>query len=274
MHIVYDADDGQYWVRLPSGQQVPVPDDAAADLDTLRGLFRARFGREPLPGDPLIFDPAQDMPTALGREAVQEATAHLLSQWNAHPAFQAAHAQLGFVLTTVNLPFADAGDVVRWADTVADWCRAHPGAEAPPSVILEVPRNDPTDPGACAAAREAGEVAVRLAADDRYLVVAFLALQAGTRELAVIYDAAFVQCCRDTSPAFTRAFAAEKTTEHGWGPYLAAGWIPVGVVAATASPTATCVPVPIGVLLTGAELDTAFAVAMARIDRVIGGMAG
>jgi hypothetical protein len=51
---------------MPDGsRKVHLPPDTVALLDNQREMFRAKFGREPAPSDPIFFDPDADTPKEL-----------------------------------------------------------------------------------------------------------------------------------------------------------------------------------------------------------------
>jgi hypothetical protein len=77
-----EFDGKRFWFRSGTGgQQQPVPEAVERDLLALIDLFRLHFGRDPEPGDPLLFDPRKTMPTPLPLDDVKTATAQYLEEW-------------------------------------------------------------------------------------------------------------------------------------------------------------------------------------------------
>jgi hypothetical protein len=58
--------------------------------------FRKKFGRDPLPGEPVFFDPDQDVPTEMSEATLREEMLELLS--DLPPQFAYAYAKTGLML--------------------------------------------------------------------------------------------------------------------------------------------------------------------------------
>ncbi len=58
--------------------------------------FRKKFGRDPLPGEAVFFDPDESVPTPLTEEALREATLEMLS--DLPPQFAYAYAKTGLLI--------------------------------------------------------------------------------------------------------------------------------------------------------------------------------
>jgi hypothetical protein len=87
-------DGRHFFFRGPTGQQVRVPAEAERDLQVILELFRAKFGRDPGPGDPIIFDPRKETPAPMPEEELDAGVRDLLRDLSAHLAFRHAYEQL------------------------------------------------------------------------------------------------------------------------------------------------------------------------------------
>jgi hypothetical protein len=167
-----EFDGKRFWFRSGvGGQQQPVPEAAERDLLTLITLFRLQFGRDPEPGDPLLFAP-------------RKTTTEYLERLDVHPAYRAAYAQLGFLITTENVRFAQPEDVVRWAKAITEWSFAHPEAPPVPSQLIGAVKPRGRAIPESAAVQEALALADRAATEDDKLVVPYFAAAGATRRSA------------------------------------------------------------------------------------------
>jgi hypothetical protein len=70
----------------------------AAELRALRESFIKKFGREPGPDDPLIFDPDCDTPVPLNEEKLRAVTLEAMRAAGTPPHLVYAYAKTGFVV--------------------------------------------------------------------------------------------------------------------------------------------------------------------------------
>jgi len=83
--------------------------------------FRAKFGRDPGPNDPLFFDPDADEPISLPGDAWHGALDEMIAkadQIGLDPAYLKAWRELGYVITESNQHLFSAADVQAWSDAV------------------------------------------------------------------------------------------------------------------------------------------------------------
>ena len=62
-----------------------------------REAFVKKFGREPRPNDPLIFDPDADSPVALSKEKLRAQTLEVMQAAGSPPHLVFAYAKTGFM---------------------------------------------------------------------------------------------------------------------------------------------------------------------------------
>jgi hypothetical protein len=90
-------------------------------LEDQLAAFRAKFGRDPGPEDPLFFDPDADEPTPLPAGAWHESLDELIGkadQLGIDPAYLKAARELGYLITEPNRHLFSAAEVQAWVDAV------------------------------------------------------------------------------------------------------------------------------------------------------------
>lgn len=103
-------------------------------LDAVRyqqEAFRAKFGRDPGPDDPLFFDPDADEPVQLTREQALKGLSELAERAEEHgwpPAMIKAWQEVGYVVTRANMHTFSAAQVQAYEEAV----RRHWAAEDRP----------------------------------------------------------------------------------------------------------------------------------------------
>jgi hypothetical protein len=86
-----------------------------------RRAFVDKFGREPGPGDPLVFDPASDTPREISEEAMLADIDSLIErahQAGQNTAYLKAWKDTGFLVTESNQHLFSAADLDQWNDAV------------------------------------------------------------------------------------------------------------------------------------------------------------
>lgn len=80
--------------------------------------FRARFGRDPGPGDPLLFDPDADVPTPLDEDQVIEELVAAGHRAGLAPALIYAIQQTGMLVTEANRDLLGDAEIEEWEAAV------------------------------------------------------------------------------------------------------------------------------------------------------------
>ena len=111
--IALEFDDGRGLV----GQ----PDDFRNMLEEQKAMFRAKFGRDHQPTDPLYFDPDQDTPTLIAREKLPPEAAEAFGQATIHGAMVYAQVKVGFFLSPMNYDVATDEQSQAWEDAVREF---------------------------------------------------------------------------------------------------------------------------------------------------------
>lgn len=102
-------------VETPAGAKV------SEALEGQLAAFRAKFGRDPGPEDPIYFDPDADEPTPLSVDAWRESMDEMIGiagQLGIDPAYLKAARELGYMITEPNRHLFSAAEVQVWADAV------------------------------------------------------------------------------------------------------------------------------------------------------------
>lgn len=99
----------------------PMDEELRAGLESQRLAFRDKFGREPGPEDPLLFDPDADEPKPLSPEAWDAALTDLtenIDQTGVDPAFIYASREVGYIVTEDNQHTFSAAEVQAYEEAV------------------------------------------------------------------------------------------------------------------------------------------------------------
>jgi hypothetical protein len=89
--------------------------------------FRKKFGRDPLPGEPVFFDPDEDVPTEISEEKLREDMLKVLAE--GPPQFAYAYAKTGLLLMEEQLEHYDPEDVAEWKAAIDEYFRLAEGGE-------------------------------------------------------------------------------------------------------------------------------------------------
>ena len=95
-------------------------------LDQQREAFIKRFGREPRPEDPILYDEDCDEPTPLSEEKINELMLNALRQANSRPELVYAFEKTGRLVTESNQHLLTKAELKKWKDAVNEYRRLHP----------------------------------------------------------------------------------------------------------------------------------------------------
>jgi hypothetical protein len=113
-----------YKLEVREGQlvkQIPIPAELASELHRQKDRFRAKFGREPGPNDPIFFDPNADEPRPFNAEAAFEELVAIAGQIGIAPQLIYAMNKTGRMVTEDNQQFLTPSELQEWNEAIAEY---------------------------------------------------------------------------------------------------------------------------------------------------------
>lgn len=92
-----------------------------------RRLFIEKFGREPQPGDPILFDPSANEPTHMVAEVLEHKMLEMMHKANVRPEIIYAFQKTGRLVTEENHKKLSKAELKEWGDAVDEWRKQHGG---------------------------------------------------------------------------------------------------------------------------------------------------
>jgi hypothetical protein len=275
-------DGRRFWFRGAFGEMVEASSEAKEALSAFLDRFRAQFGRDPGPGDPIVFDPTKDAPAPMPIEEVEEGVREILIDMGLHPALRHARQTLGYLVTSENVVHTKTEDITRWNDCVRAWCEAHPQVPPPqvtivslePAMLLkridQIKRAYPHGPE-YAAAQETLAHACYLEDEARKLVIAIVMMQGAPKPAMRLYWwFRFVIVHRTSRPSFRpRMTIQDATLSHLDRPIRAGGWIPVAIAYQDEPMDCQFLPINAGIAIIKPNRQKIYDLAKERILQVL-----
>jgi integrase len=102
---------------------LPVADETLAGLLEQREHFRAKFGREPGPEDPLFFDPDSEAatPQPFPVQRAQSIIADAMQAAGVHPRLVHAFRRTGLLVSEDNIELVPEQDLAAWQAALEEW---------------------------------------------------------------------------------------------------------------------------------------------------------
>jgi hypothetical protein len=107
-------------------RRVPLNKEMIQILDEQKQRFRNKFGRDPRPEDPILFDENADTPQPMALDEIEREVLEFMAAVNLDPAFIHAYKVTGRLVTEDNLHLLTEEEIQEWGDAVADYHRLHP----------------------------------------------------------------------------------------------------------------------------------------------------
>jgi hypothetical protein len=104
--------------RTADGYTYTMDPRTADAIDGQLRSFREKFGRDPGPDDPLIFDPDADEPVPLSETAMMAQMRRAVTAAGLDPAIADAYDELGYLLTEMNRHLFSVEDIQAWESAV------------------------------------------------------------------------------------------------------------------------------------------------------------
>lgn len=111
----------------------PMPPEFVAALEQQRERFRVKFGRDPLPHDPIFFDPTRDEPTAMSEaegDEMQVAVTGAMLTAGIEPALVYAYVRTGYIRSTENEHLIPEEGKREWDAAIEEWDAMEPEERA------------------------------------------------------------------------------------------------------------------------------------------------
>lgn len=107
-------------------RRVPLTEKLNEALDEQRERFRQKFGRDPRPEDPVLFDEDCDDPQPLSAQKFQRLLLDALKEANARPEIIYAVEKTGLFVTEYNKYRLTSAEYQQWCDAIDEYRRLHP----------------------------------------------------------------------------------------------------------------------------------------------------
>jgi hypothetical protein len=107
-------------------RRVPLNKEMVAILDGQKQRFIAKFGREPRPEDPILFDENADVPQPMTLDDIEREVLEFMAAVNLDPAFVHAYKVTGRLVTEENVHLLTPEEIQEWTDAVNQYQLLHP----------------------------------------------------------------------------------------------------------------------------------------------------
>ncbi|WP_461033644.1 hypothetical protein [Streptomyces mayteni] len=117
--------DGSFVVRIST--ETPEGREFKESLEHQLGFFHEKFGREPGPDDPFLFDPDADDPTPLTRQHFDDMLLKIAEkavEVGVDPAFIHAWREVGYIVSTENMSMLSIAEVLTYTRAVSRYRQA------------------------------------------------------------------------------------------------------------------------------------------------------
>jgi hypothetical protein len=91
-----------------------------------RERFRQKFGRDPRPEDPILFDEDYDDPRPLSAQKFTRILVDALKEANSRPEIIFAVQKTGMLVTEYNKYRLTSAEYRQWCDAIDEYRRLHP----------------------------------------------------------------------------------------------------------------------------------------------------
>jgi len=102
-------------------KRIQIPSELADELRAQMERFRAKFGREPGPTDPVFFDPDADEPRPLNIDAAFDELAAIAGEVGVSPQLIYAMKKTGRMVTENNKQFLTPAELKEWNDAIEEY---------------------------------------------------------------------------------------------------------------------------------------------------------
>ena len=107
----------------PRYNSIPLTPDAKAAIEHQLEAFRAKFGREPRPDDPIFFDPDAEEPTPISDRRYEQAMIDAMVAADIPPELIYAFKRTGRVVTEQNKRLLTPEELREWDEAIDEYHR-------------------------------------------------------------------------------------------------------------------------------------------------------
>ena len=111
-------------------RSINMDDRTAKVVEEQLESFRAKFGREPRPGEPLFFDPSHPTPRRLQVEPMEAQMVATMREANIAPHLIHAFERTGRLVGESNKHLFSKEDLAEWEDAIDEYFEQNPQSEA------------------------------------------------------------------------------------------------------------------------------------------------
>jgi hypothetical protein len=104
-------------------RRVPLNKEMITILDEQRERFKAKFGRDPRPEDPIIWDENAAEPTPVSEQDIHQTILSALVAAGSPPEFVYAFHKTGRLVTESNMHLLASEEYQEWVDAVEEYRR-------------------------------------------------------------------------------------------------------------------------------------------------------
>ncbi len=101
--------------------QVELEPEVVKALERQRQAFRAKFGHDPGPSDPVFLDPNADEPRPLDPEKFERDMIEIMGKAGVDPALMYATNKTGLIVTEMNQHLLSDEDLAEWQEAIEEY---------------------------------------------------------------------------------------------------------------------------------------------------------
>ena len=126
----YETTMGKQSRKKRERRVIKMNDETAKAVEEQLERFRAKFGREPGPGDPLFFDPDHPTPRRLQVEPMEAEMVATMKRANIRPEIIHAYERTGRIVSESNKHLLTKEDLAEWEDAIDEYFEQNPQSDA------------------------------------------------------------------------------------------------------------------------------------------------
>lgn len=125
----------------------PISPEMESLFEEQAEAFRKKFGRDPGPGDPILFDPDSDTPKKLDAEGLMVETIVAMRRAGLPREFEYAYRKTGVLVTAMNKDKLSKKDLDEWEAAVEEYFEQEEAEKADDEELQEYCRKHPAFTG-------------------------------------------------------------------------------------------------------------------------------